>query len=802
VTHSNRSLLALSALCLLLTSPAWCQLPRGVRVPKVKIEGVDLPQVALPSIGDLIKEEPPLTTTLSDGSPRVTILDGWEPSSSSVTGEAAWTAEAGFSLTPGTYRLELDSFCLHAGSHGPSKHTEGYLEGPFRGRRAELLQQVIRRYTVTPAVSRQETQALLWSILARSDLSKVTGPAREAAEKLLTPQELADLGGGPWASLSSELKREIRKQLSPAQRAIFDAEDKLRDLIAKPTAGYAQLERVAVRSGNPPRSDSDIALPDRCWCLHSGGSLVRYEPHGYSNTTVQVHVPSPIGVERDGEGRISRLWDAWGGVVEVGYADGDAQRGPRLREVRICDSGDAHVLSAASDEGGAPSPEALERLRRAEAFVQQMAPAAAASSVGEMRDAMLLTSAIRALQAASTDAVPEWADDVLDAMDDGVLALLVAAAGRPVVDPPAPPSAPSGAGSGQPGGGSPGSTRGNGQPGGSTSQPGGDGGSTGPGSGGAPEGNGGNRPDAGGNGQPAGGGTDTPNGGAGPAGTRDGNQPGGGGNGQPGGEGTGTPDGGGNPGGTRDGDQPGGDGESGQPGDEGTGTPDGGTPDGTRDGGQPGGDGESGQPSDEGTGTPDGDGTPDGTRDGGQSGGGRGHSRRGSGGGRSTVKFDPTDGIALPGTTGRQRLGISGRPSGEQDGGTQPGADQSSDRPRRHRGRPNGGRGSGTPDGSGGNTPDGSGSPDGGNVTPDGGGSGTPDGSGGNNPDGSGSPDGGNVTPDGGGSGTPDGGGGNTPDGSGSPDGGNVTPDGGGPTDTPGDGGDGTPHGGQPAGRG
>ena len=138
-------------------------------------------------------------------------------------------------LCPGTYRFELDSFCLHAGSHGPSK-LWGYLHGPFRGRRAELLQQVIRRYTVTPTASRQETQALLWSILARSDLSSVTGPAREAADKLLTPQELAELGGGPWASLPDELRRRIRKQLSPAQRAIFDAEDKLRDLVVRPTA--------------------------------------------------------------------------------------------------------------------------------------------------------------------------------------------------------------------------------------------------------------------------------------------------------------------------------------------------------------------------------------------------------------------------------------------------------------------------------------------------------------------------------------------------------------------------------------
>ena len=766
--HACRRLL-LAVLCVLVlcSTSAWCQLP-GVRLPKVKIEGVGLPQVPIPSVADLLKEEPPLATALADGLPRLPLLDGWEPADLSEPWAPVHSAEGGFVLEPGTYELDLDSFCLHAGTHGPGKRTEGYLHGPYRGARAELLRTIVRRYASTPEATRQEAQALLWAVLARSDLSKATGSARAGADKLLTPQEVAGLSGGPWGALPDSLKRELRKQLSPAQRALFDAQDKLRSLLTKPTTSFAQLERLAVRTGNPSRSEDDVALPDACWNLHPGGALVRYVPHGYSRTTVQMHVPSPVGVERDAAGRVQRVWDAWGGVMEVIYSGGE----DLVRRVRLTDGAEECVL-----ESGAAGGVGAVEVQRWGALEPLVAGAAGAAALARARDIALLGATARSLARDAGVALPDWAADVLDAVDDGALAACVAAAGRPVVDAPPPPVAPE-ADSGSP-----------------------------------PEGS--DRPDVGGGSQgtPDGGGTGRPSGdqaGARPEGgaTRDGNggRPGGDRAGaQPGGEpGGGRPESGGAPDGGGGTEQPDGGGEAGrqggeQGGEQGGSPPDG---DGAPDGGeassrQPGGNEGGAQPGAERGGPPDRGTTPGGTRK-------RGGSRKGGtdgGPGTTTVHFDPTDGMALPGTTGRQRLGISSRPGGDGSGGG-----GSSDTPRKKRGkprrnrpRPQPGNDGGRPPGedTGGNPPEDGGAPEG-NDRPGGNDGGNPPGPDtcGSPPNESGAPEG-NDRPGGNEGGNPPGPdtGGSPPNGGGAPEG-NMSPGGG---STPGKEG-GNPGGGAPGG--
>ncbi|HEY0066001.1 MAG TPA: hypothetical protein VGB46_01520, partial [Flavisolibacter sp.] len=92
------------------------------------------------------------------------------------------------------------------------------------------------------------------------------------------------------------------ESMPPFLRQVIEAESKLRKMLTDPAASFAEMEAVAVLSGMVGLGEGSRAVKSGAWSLHPDGYYVRYLPHGYSYTVVEVWVPqgSPaVGKEYD-----------------------------------------------------------------------------------------------------------------------------------------------------------------------------------------------------------------------------------------------------------------------------------------------------------------------------------------------------------------------------------------------------------------------------------------------------------------------------------------------------------------------
>jgi hypothetical protein len=235
---------------------------------------------------NLLGEKAPITTSLSDAKWGDAAKDGFIPreaSRSLMTLQR--TPNGGFVLQPGYYEMQDQSYCLKAGTHGPGQG-DGYLYAPPKGPAEDAVMTIVRNSVNHPEIDQHDIQALLWAIIARAKFEDLQSNLKTVASRLLTPRQLASLN---------------RSALDVLQgNALTDAQ--LRQMLTTPGASFAEMERVAVLSGNAPLGPGSQSVPSGRWSLHPDGYYVRYIPSGYSSTRVEIWVPqgSPaVGKEYD-----------------------------------------------------------------------------------------------------------------------------------------------------------------------------------------------------------------------------------------------------------------------------------------------------------------------------------------------------------------------------------------------------------------------------------------------------------------------------------------------------------------------
>lgn len=208
------------------------------------------------------------------------------------------TSGGGFVLEPGYFSFSDQSYCLHAGTHGPGKG-DGYLYGPPLGAAKDAVIAIVRNSVQHPEIDQHTIQALLWAILSRAKLEDLSSEQKMAAAQLLTPRQLAGLNRGVFDMLSTGL---IADHLPREVRAVMQAEADLRHMLVTPGTTYGELERVAVLAGMAPTGEGSIAVPTGRWSHHPDGYWIRYLPNSYSNTVVEIWVPTDapgVGKEYD-----------------------------------------------------------------------------------------------------------------------------------------------------------------------------------------------------------------------------------------------------------------------------------------------------------------------------------------------------------------------------------------------------------------------------------------------------------------------------------------------------------------------
>lgn len=275
----------------------------------------------VPNIGTILKTKPALTTNLKDAVTEVPFLDDYRPESFLPLRPIPLKGTlARFHSIPGNWYVNLKSYCLHAGSYAPGKG-KGYLYAPLDGPRADIIRDVLHNSVQHPKIPQTGIQLLIWAILARTKISKMSPTEQAVAALLLTPRQIVKLNGGALGLIPESAFESAFGSLPSGIRQVVKAETTMRSILSSGIYTYKQLEHVAVLTGIAPHQKGDREVPAYRWCYHPDNYFVRYQPYGYPRTRVEISVPSPCTLKSDKLGRIYSVTDRHGNTLKVQYDD-------------------------------------------------------------------------------------------------------------------------------------------------------------------------------------------------------------------------------------------------------------------------------------------------------------------------------------------------------------------------------------------------------------------------------------------------------------------------------------------------
>ena len=253
-------------------------------------------------VPNLLGGKEPITTSLPDAKWADASKDSFTPVDTSRSLMALQrTPNGGFTLQPGYYTMQTQSYCLKAGTHGPGGG-DGYLYAPPKGPAEDAVMSVVRNSVQQADIHQRDIQVLLWAIVARAKFEDLAGEVKSTASRLLTPRQLAALNRNALDVVSGNALTDALGGVPEPLRQIAQAESQLRQMLTTPGASFAEMERVAVLSGAAPLGQGSQNIPSGRWSVHPDGYYVRYIPSGYSSTRVEIWVPqgSPaVGKEYD-----------------------------------------------------------------------------------------------------------------------------------------------------------------------------------------------------------------------------------------------------------------------------------------------------------------------------------------------------------------------------------------------------------------------------------------------------------------------------------------------------------------------
>jgi hypothetical protein len=154
------------ALFVVVSFNAFAQLlPKLPKIPK------GLPKI--PGVDRLLGKELPMTTSLTDALTEIASLDEFQLAHPLPIGAAAIGEGGNRLLYPGGYTFEAQSYCLHAGTHGPGRG-EGYIYGPLKGSKAPIVRSILQRSMDHTDIPQRDIQVLLWAIIARTKVADMS----------------------------------------------------------------------------------------------------------------------------------------------------------------------------------------------------------------------------------------------------------------------------------------------------------------------------------------------------------------------------------------------------------------------------------------------------------------------------------------------------------------------------------------------------------------------------------------------------------------------------------------------------
>jgi len=262
-----------------------------------------VPSVSLPGLPFTPGEA--VTTSFNDAYPEARWMSDVQMNVQPVTAQS-------FNVGPGYYRFTLQSYCLHAGTYGPTTG-DGYVLAPLKGNQAELIRAVLQRSAQYPNIAQSDVQTLLWGIEAGERFTDYDPAFQVRTAPLLTPAEIAR----SYVNLPT-----ITPFLPDVVRDALTYYQGLRDELARPNATYQALEALAVLSGTAPLGPGSRTVPSGIWTAAGNGFYARTYPSGYSQTVLELIRAAPYQLVRDTRGRITHF-SSGGYIIDTTYNDGD-----------------------------------------------------------------------------------------------------------------------------------------------------------------------------------------------------------------------------------------------------------------------------------------------------------------------------------------------------------------------------------------------------------------------------------------------------------------------------------------------
>lgn len=207
-------------------------------------------------------------------------------------GVLARTPNNGFVLQEGFYYYQAQSYCLKAGTQGPSKGY-GYMYAPTKGPADDAVMSIARRAVNHPEVPQRDIQVLLWAIIAHAKFEDLQAQVKATAAKLLTPRQLAQLNRSALDIIPEETMSKARASVPNEVKLILDAENQLRQMLYSATGNYEDMERIAVLAADKITGNEEIK--PGTWTWNPLGYYVRFLPVVYYQTRVEIYVPNGSG---------------------------------------------------------------------------------------------------------------------------------------------------------------------------------------------------------------------------------------------------------------------------------------------------------------------------------------------------------------------------------------------------------------------------------------------------------------------------------------------------------------------------
>ncbi len=272
----------------------------GVVTVSAQIPGLGGGPPKIPGVDSLFQKGPAITTALTDAKWEVKDKDDFNPQCGDLF-SLATAPEGGFVLRAGGWEGTVQSYCLHAGTHGPGGG-DGYLYAPVKGPFENAVSSVGRNSVNHPEIQQQTVQQLLWAMVARTKFLDLPRGLQDAAAKLLTSKQISDINGGALGFLTDDRLGGALVKQPPFVRQVMEAENRLRGLLTNPASTYSEMEAVAVLTGAVERGKGSRDVPSNRWSLHPDGYYIRYKPSGYPTTHIEIYVP-------EGSKAIGKTWD-------------------------------------------------------------------------------------------------------------------------------------------------------------------------------------------------------------------------------------------------------------------------------------------------------------------------------------------------------------------------------------------------------------------------------------------------------------------------------------------------------------